>query len=65
MENTGKIFAKFFLSFPSRFIFSMMTPLHFAHLYNLISCNSRQCIKNFDRVLSISQVVLNTKVLHW
>jgi hypothetical protein len=41
----------------------MVTPLHFAHLYHLIPCNSSQCIKNLDGVLSISQIILNTKVL--
>jgi hypothetical protein len=42
----GKIYAKLFFSFPCCFIFSMVTPLHFAHLYRLISCNSSQCTKN-------------------
>jgi hypothetical protein len=47
------------------FILSMVTPLNFAHLYNLIPCNSSQSIQNIDGVLSISQVILNIKVFHW
>jgi hypothetical protein len=61
----GKIYVKLFFSLPSSFIFFVLTPLHFAHLYHLISCNSSQSVKNLDRVLTISQVILNTKVLHW
>jgi hypothetical protein len=61
----GKIYAKLFFSLPSHFIFSMVTPLHFAYLYNLISRDTSQCIKNLYRVLNISQVILNNKVLHW
>jgi hypothetical protein len=61
----GKIYAKLFFSLPSSFIFSVVTLLHFAHLYHLISCNPSQCIKNLDGKLSISQIILNTKVLHW
>jgi hypothetical protein len=61
----GEIYAKLFFSFPSSFIFSVVTPLYFAHLYHLISCNSSQSVQNLDRVLNISQVILNTKVFHW
>jgi hypothetical protein len=57
----GKIYTKLFFSFTGRFIFSVVTPLHFAHLYHLISCNSSQCIKNLDRVLHVSQITLNTE----
>jgi hypothetical protein len=61
----GKIYAKLFFSLPSSFIFSVVTPLHFAQLYHLISRDTSQCIKNLDGILSISQIILNTKVLHW
>jgi hypothetical protein len=61
----GKIYTKLFFSFPSCFIFTVVTPLHFTHLYHLISCNPSQCIKNLAGVLSISQILLNTKVLNW
>jgi hypothetical protein len=56
----GKIYAKIFFSFPCSFIFSMMTPLDFAHLYHLISCDSSQSIKNLGRVFRISQITLVT-----
>jgi hypothetical protein len=52
----GKIYAKLHFSFPYSFIFFVVTPLHFAHLYNLISCNSSQSIQNLDRVLRVSQI---------
>jgi hypothetical protein len=61
----GKIYAKLFFSLSSSFIFSMVTPLYFAHLFHLIYCNSSQCVKNLDRILRVSQITLNTKVLHW
>jgi hypothetical protein len=61
----GKIYSKLFFSFPSSFIFSMMAPLYFAHLYNLISCNSSQCIQNLDRILRVSQITLNIELFHW
>jgi hypothetical protein len=57
----GKIYAKLFFSLPSSFIFSVVTPLHFAHLYNFISRDTSQCIKNLDGILNISQIILNTK----
>jgi hypothetical protein len=60
-----KIYAKFFFSLPSSFIFSVVTPLYFAHLYHLAPCDTSQCIKNLDGILSISQIILNTKILHW
>jgi hypothetical protein len=41
----------------------MVTPLHFAHLYNFISCNSSQSIKNLDGMLRVSQITLNTELL--
>jgi hypothetical protein len=47
-EKMGKIYAKLFFSLPSTFIFSVVTPLHFAHLYNLISRDTSQCIKNLE-----------------
>jgi hypothetical protein len=47
------------------FIFSMVTPLHFAHFDHFSLGDTSQCIKNLDRILSISQVILNTKILHW
>jgi hypothetical protein len=50
----GKIYAKLFFSFPSSFIFTVVAPLHFAHLYNLIPRDTSLCIKNLDGVLSIS-----------
>jgi hypothetical protein len=52
----GKIYAELFFSLPSSFISSMMAPLYFVHLYNLISCNSSQSIQNLDRVLRVSQI---------
>jgi hypothetical protein len=61
----GKVYAKLFFSLPSNFIFSMMAPLYFAHLYHLIPCNSSQCIKNLDRILHVSQITLNTEPFHW
>jgi hypothetical protein len=61
----GKIYVKLFFSFPSCFTFSVVTPLHFAHLYNLISRDSSQCIKNLYRVFRISQITLNTDLFHW
>jgi hypothetical protein len=60
----GEAYVKLFFSFPSSFILSVVTPLYFAHLYHLISCNSSQSVQNLDGILSISQVILNTKVLH-
>jgi hypothetical protein len=42
----------------------MMTPLHFAHFDHLTPYNMSQSIKNLDRILSISQIILNTKILH-
>jgi hypothetical protein len=60
-----KIYANLFFSFPCSFIFSMMTPLYFAHLHNLISCNSSQSVKNLNRIFRISQISLNTELLHW
>jgi hypothetical protein len=59
----GKIYAKLFFSFPCCFIFFMVIPLHFAHLYHLVSCNSSQSMKNLDRILRISQIILNTNKL--
>jgi hypothetical protein len=64
MENMRKIYAKLFFSLLGCFIFSMVTLLHFAHLYNLISCNSSESVENLDRVFCIGQIILNTKVLH-
>jgi hypothetical protein len=61
----GKIYTKLFFSFPSCFIFFVVTPLYFAHLYHLISCNSSQCIQNLDQVLRVSQIALNTELFHW
>jgi hypothetical protein len=61
----GQIYVKLFFSLPSSFIFSMMTPFHFAHLYNLISYNSSQCIKNIDGILRVSQITLNIELFHW
>jgi hypothetical protein len=61
----GKIYAKLFFSFPCCLIFSMVTPLHFSHLYHLISCNSSQSIENLDRIFCVSQISLNTELLHW
>jgi hypothetical protein len=58
----GKIYAKLFFSFPSCFIFTVVTPLNFAHLYNLIPRDTSQRIQNLDGVLSISQIILNPKV---
>jgi hypothetical protein len=39
-EKMWKIYVKLFFSLPSSFVFSMATPLHFAHLYHLIPCES-------------------------
>jgi hypothetical protein len=64
-EKMGKIYLKLFFSFPSSFIFSMVTPLHFAHLYHIISCNVSQRVKNLDRILRVSQITLNTELFHW
>jgi hypothetical protein len=41
-----------------------MTPLYFAHLNHFIPCNPSQSIKNLDRVLRISHIIMNTKLLH-
>jgi hypothetical protein len=62
-EQMRKIYVKLFFSLLCSFILSVVTPLHFAHLYNLIPHDTSQCIKNLDGVLSISQIILNTKVL--
>jgi hypothetical protein len=59
----GKIYAKLFFSLPCSFIFSVVTPLYFAHLYHLISCNSSQSVQNLDGILSICQAILNTNKL--
>jgi hypothetical protein len=42
----------------------MVTPLYFAHLNYFISCNTSQSINDLDRVLGISQIILNTNLLH-
>jgi hypothetical protein len=64
-EKMGKFYSKLFFCLPSRFIFSMVTPLHFAHLYHFISCNSSQSVKNLGRILRVSQITLNTEFFHW
>jgi hypothetical protein len=61
----GKIYAKLFFSLPSSFILSVVTPLHFAHLYNLIPRDMSQCIQNLDGILHVSQITLNTELFHW
>jgi hypothetical protein len=54
-EDVGKFYSKLFFSLlPSSLIFTMVTPLHFAHFYNFIPCNSSQCIDNLDRILCVS-----------
>jgi hypothetical protein len=63
-ENVGKIYSQLFFSFPSSLIFTMVTPLHFAHFYHFTPCDTSQSINDLDRILSISQVILNTKILH-
>jgi hypothetical protein len=61
----GKIYAKLFFSLPRNFIFSVVTSLHFAHLYHLISCNPSQSVKNLGRIFRISQISLNYELFHW
>jgi hypothetical protein len=63
-EKMGKFYSELVFSLPSSFIFSMVTPLHFAHLCHFISYNSSQDIKNLDRILRVSQITLNTEFLH-
>jgi hypothetical protein len=36
----GELCSEFIFSFPSGLIFQMMTPLNFAHIYNLAPINS-------------------------
>ena len=63
-KEVGKIYVKLFFSLPSSLIFSMVTPLYFAHFNHFTPCDTSQCIKNLDRILSISQIISNTKILH-
>jgi hypothetical protein len=42
----------------------MVTPLHFAHFNHVIPRDTSQSIKDLNRILSISQIILNTKILH-
>jgi hypothetical protein len=51
-------------SMTSSFIFTMMTPLHFAHFDHFTPRDTSQSIKDLDRILSVSQIILNTKLLH-
>jgi hypothetical protein len=59
----GKIYTKLFFSFPSSFIFPMVTPLHFAHFDHFAPCDMSQCIKNLDRILNISQIIFVTPLV--
>jgi hypothetical protein len=63
-EEVGKIYSQLFFSFSSSLIFTMATPLHFAHFNHFIPRDTSQSIKDLDRVLRISQIILNTKILH-
>jgi hypothetical protein len=64
-KEVGKVYAQLFFSFPCSLIFTMVTPLYFSHIYHFTPRDMSQSIKNFDRILSISQIILNTKILHW
>jgi hypothetical protein len=41
-----------------------MTPLHLAHFDHFIPRNTSQSIKDLDRILSVSQIILITQFLH-
>jgi hypothetical protein len=43
----------------------MVTPLHFAHFDYFTPRDTSQGIKDLDRIFRISQIILNTKILHW
>jgi hypothetical protein len=64
-EKMGKIYPKLFFSLPSSFIFSMVTPFHFAHLYHFTPRDASQSVKNPGRILYVSQITLNTELFHW
>jgi hypothetical protein len=63
-KEVWKIYSQLFFSFPGSLIFTMVTPLHFAHFDHLTPRDTSQGIKDPDRIFCISQIILNTKILH-
>jgi hypothetical protein len=53
-EEMGNFNSLLFFSLSSSFVFTMMTPLHFAHFDHFTPRDTSQSIKDLDRILSVT-----------
>jgi hypothetical protein len=63
-KQLGVICSKLFFMLPSCFILSMVTPLDFAHLDDLIVSHSLCGIQNLDWPLVVGQIPSKVKIFH-